>query len=100
VPALAVYLDDNPLGDFRDKLRPEPGELVATKQYGSAFCGMSLSATLTAIARDCLLITGFSTSGCVRVIALEAWQHGFIPYVGGMPAATAPSVGARPNMPK
>jgi maleamate amidohydrolase len=30
---------------------------------------------------DCLLITGFSTSGCVRATGLDAMQHGFAPFV-------------------
>ena len=30
---------------------------------------------------DCLLITEFSTSGCVRASALDALQHGFAPFV-------------------
>ena len=30
---------------------------------------------------DCLLVTGFSTSGCVRATALDALQHGFAPFV-------------------
>ena len=81
VPALAAYLDDNPLGDFDDALRPLPDEIVVTKQYASAFFGTSLAATLTALQIDTLVITGFSTSGCVRATALDALQHGFIPYV-------------------
>ena len=81
VPALAAYLDDNPLGDFDDALRPLPDEVVVTKQYASAFFGTSLAATLTARAIDTLLITGFSTSGCVRATALDALQYGFVPYV-------------------
>jgi maleamate amidohydrolase len=28
-----------------------------------------------------LLITGLSTSGCVRATALDACQHGFLPFV-------------------
>ena len=81
VPALAAYLDGNPLGDFVDELRPRNGELVVTKQYASAFFGTSLAASLTALGIDTLLITGFSTSGCVRATALDALQHGLIPYV-------------------
>ena len=81
VPALAAFLDDNPLGDFDDDLRPAPEDLVVTKQYASAFFGTSLAASLTAMGIDTLLITGFSTSGCVRASALDALQHGFIPYV-------------------
>ena len=36
---------------------------------------------LAAMGVDCLLITGFSTSGCVRASALDALQHGFAPFV-------------------
>jgi maleamate amidohydrolase len=81
VPALAAYLDDNPLGDFPDGFGPLPGEVLVLKQYASAFFGTSLAATLTAMAVDTLAITGFSTSGCVRATALDALQHGFAPYV-------------------
>ena len=52
-----------------------------TKQYASAFFGTSLAATLHAMGVDTLLITGYSTSGCVRASALDALQHGFIPMV-------------------
>ena len=81
VPALAAYLDGNPLGDFPAGFGPEPGELVVTKQYPSAFFGTALAAMLNAMGVDCLLITGFSTSGCVRASALDALQHGFAPFV-------------------
>ena len=81
VPALAAYLDDNPLGDFDEALRPQADEIVVTKQYASAFFGTSLAASLTTIGIDTLVITGFSTSGCVRATALDALQHGFIPFV-------------------
>ena len=81
VPALAAYLDDNPFGDFPAGFGPEPGEVVITKQYPSAFFGTALAATLNAMRVDCLLITGFSTSGCVRASALDALQHGFAPFV-------------------
>ena len=81
VPALAAYLDGNPLGDFPAGFGPVPGEVVVTKQYPSAFFGTALAATLNATGVDCLLITGFSTSGCVRASALDALQHGFAPFV-------------------
>jgi maleamate amidohydrolase len=81
VPALAAYLDGNPLGDFPAGFGPEAGDVVVTKQYPSAFFGTSLGATLNAMGIDCLLITGFSTSGCVRASALDALQHGYAPFV-------------------
>ena len=81
VPALAAYLDGNPLGDFHPDLMPQTNDVVVTKQYASAFFGTSLAATLTAMERDTVVITGFSTSGCVRASALDALQHGFAPFV-------------------
>ena len=81
VPALKAYLDGNPLGDFPAGFGPRAGEVVITKQYASAFFGTALAATLNAMRVDTLLITGFSTSGCVRASALDALQNGFIPFV-------------------
>ncbi|MDZ7896346.1 MAG: isochorismatase family protein [Sphingobium sp.] len=63
------------------ELQPLPGELVVSKKYPSAFFGTSLASTLHAAGFDTLLITGFSTSGCVRASALDALCHGFAPFV-------------------
>ncbi len=81
VPALSAFLPGNPLGNFPAGLGPRDGDVVVTKQYASAFFGTTLSATLNAMRIDCLLITGFSTSGCVRATALDALQNGFAPFV-------------------
>jgi len=81
VPALKAFLKGSPLGAFPDQLLPQASELVVTKQYASAFFGTSLASTLASMGVDTLLITGFSTSGCVRASALDALQHGFIPFV-------------------
>ena len=51
------------------------------KQYASGFFGTSLASTLTSLGTDTLIITGVSTSGCVRATALDACQHGFVPIV-------------------
>lgn len=81
VPGLAVFERDSPYGDFPAAPAPLPGELVLTKQYPSSFFGTSLAATLTAARIDTVVVTGFSTSGCVRASALDALQHGFRPIV-------------------
>jgi maleamate amidohydrolase len=81
VPALKVFEKGSPLGAFPESLQPRDGELVISKQYASAFFGTHLGATLTAQGIDTLLITGLSTSGCVRATALDACQHGFLPFV-------------------
>jgi maleamate amidohydrolase len=81
VPALKLFERGSPMGAFPESLQPQSGELVITKQYASSFFGTTLAATLTAMGVDTLLITGLSTSGCVRATALDACQHGFLPFV-------------------
>ncbi|NBB25807.1 isochorismatase family protein [Porphyrobacter sp. SLTP] len=80
-PVLKAFVEGSPLGAFPDDLTPAPGERVFTKQYPSAFFGTGLADVLHADGIDTLLITGYSTSGCVRASALDAMQHGFVPLV-------------------
>ena len=83
VPALAAFATDaaGGWGEIAPPLRPAPGEPVVVKQYASAFFGTSLAATLQASGVDTAVITGVSTSGCVRATATDALQHGFRPIV-------------------
>lgn len=81
VAALACFDRGNPLAELAPSLKPEPGDIVVTKQYPSAFFGTSLASTLTSLGIDTLIVTGVSTSGCVRATALDACQHGFVPVV-------------------
>ncbi|WP_405138266.1 isochorismatase family protein [Nocardia sp. NBC_01388] len=81
VPALNAFEEGNPLGDFLADPAPLPGDVVVTKQYASGFHGTSLAATLTAQQIDTVLVTGLTTSGCVRATATDALQHGFRPLV-------------------
>lgn len=81
VPVLSAFLEGSPGGAFPDSLQPRADEVVVTKQYASAFFGTSLAATLTTMRVDTVLVTGFSTSGCVRATALDALQSGFAPFV-------------------
>lgn len=81
IPALRVFEEGSPLGDFAEGAVPLPSETVVTKQYASSFHGTSLASTLTASGVDTLLICGLTTSGCVRATATDALQHGFRPLV-------------------
>lgn len=81
VPVLSTFLKGSSLGAFPPTLQPAANEIVVTKQYASSFFGTSLAATLHSWGVDTLLITGFSTSGCVRASALDALQSGFAPFV-------------------
>ena len=80
-PVLAAFVEGSPLGAFPDDLIPHPGDRVVTKQYPSAFFGTGLAEALHAEGIDTLIITGYSTSGCVRASALDAMQYGFVPLV-------------------
>ncbi len=84
IGALACFAEDAPdgrFGRFVEGLEPAPGESVITKQYASAFFATTLASTLTTMRIDTLLISGVSTSGCVRATAVDCCQYGFVPIV-------------------
>jgi maleamate amidohydrolase len=81
IAALACFETGNPLAGFDAALVPQDGEMVVTKQFPSAFFGTALAGLLTALGVDTLLITGVSTSGCIRATAVDALCHGFRPLV-------------------
>jgi maleamate amidohydrolase len=81
IPSLRVFLKGSPLGAFPPSLEPRDGEHVISKQFASAFFKTSLAEMLEGHGVDTLLITGLSTSGCVRATALDALQSGFAPFV-------------------
>lgn len=81
VPALEVFVKGNPLGAWPHGLEPAADEYVISKQYPSAFFGTSLAATLTANGIDTLIITGLTTSGCIRATCIDTVSNGFIPIV-------------------
>jgi len=80
-PPLKCFEEGNPLGDLHPDLRKNPDEMMITKQYPSAFFGTSLAAMLTSMSVDTLLLTGLTTSGCVRASCVDAMSNGFITLV-------------------
>ncbi len=80
-PVLKDLVEGNRYAKFCKGVEPAKGELVITKNYASCFFGTSLAATLTAMGVDTLIITGCTTSGCIRASAVDAVQHGFRPIV-------------------
>lgn len=81
VKALELFVGDSEMGRVVDELTPAADELVVTKQYPSAFFGTSLASTLTSWRVDTVVVTGLSTSGCVRATVVDAMSHGFVPVV-------------------
>ena len=78
---LKNFLAGSPMGAWPEGLEVRPDELVISKQYPSAFFGTSLASTLTTWGIDSLILTGLSTSGCVRATCVDTCSHGFIPIV-------------------
>ncbi len=78
-PVLRDLVPGNPYAEFCEEVVPKEGEPVIVKQYASAFFGTSLVATLNGLGVDTLIITGCTTSGCIRATAVDAVQHGFRP---------------------
>jgi maleamate amidohydrolase len=74
---LRYFIEGNPMAAFARGLEPQADELIITKQYPSAFFGTSLASTLTAMGVDSVLLTGLTTSGCVRASCVDAMSHGF-----------------------
>ena len=58
-----------------------PTDTLLVKKYASCFFGTDLVSRLLAHRIDTLIITGCTTSGCVRASAVDACQTGFRPMV-------------------
>lgn len=80
-PVLKNFIVGNPMGDWPTGLQPSDDELVISKQYPSAFFGTSLASTLKELNADTLIITGVTTSGCIRATCVDAMSNGFIPII-------------------
>lgn len=74
---LRNFVRGSAMGAWGPGLTPFDDELVVSKQYPSAFFGTSLASTLTAAGIDSVILTGLTTSGCVRASCVDAMSHGF-----------------------
>ena len=66
---------------FDERLAPLPEDYVLLKEHASAFAGTPLIGHLVAQGVDTLLITGCSTSACVRATATDAKSLGLRPII-------------------
>ena len=64
-----------------ERVQPQPGEYVVYKEHASAFAGTPLVGHLIKHRVDTLLITGCSTSACVRATATDAKSHHLKPII-------------------
>jgi maleamate amidohydrolase len=63
--------------DFVREAAPEPGELLLPKTQASAFFGTPLATYLIGAGVDSLVLTGCTTSGCVRASVVDACALNF-----------------------
>ena len=63
------------------RVKPQPGEHIIYKEHASAFAGTALVGHLLGRRVDTLLITGCSTSACVRATATDAKSNQMKPIV-------------------
>lgn len=67
-------VDDN---DIIAELAPEPQDLVVIKHKPSVFFGTPFNSFLMDLGCDSLLITGTTTSGCVRATVVDAFSYNY-----------------------
>ena len=64
-----------------DRIQPEPSDLIIEKESASAFSGSHLTGFLISQNIDTVLITGCSTSACIRATATDAKSLRFHPII-------------------
>jgi nicotinamidase-related amidase len=77
VPALLTLEAGSGWEQIDPRVAPLPGEPVFVKHWASAFFGTALGTFLVSHACDSVVVTGASTSGCVRATAVDGLQHGY-----------------------
>lgn len=75
IPALNDLAAGSPLVEIDARVAPQPGEAVIVKRAASGFFGTDLAQRLRVAGVDGVVVTGLTTSGCVRATALDALQN-------------------------
>jgi maleamate amidohydrolase len=79
--ALVCFEPGNPMGEFPPALDVTDSDILISKRYPSAFFGTPLASILTAMGVDTVILSGVSTSGCVRATCIDAVSNGFRPII-------------------
>lgn len=78
IPALNCLTPDSEWVKVDPALQPQTGELIIEKQWASSFYGTELDQHLKAMNVDTLIVTGLTTSGCVRATVVDGLQHDYV----------------------
>jgi maleamate amidohydrolase len=77
IPALRGLTETSPLSQIVAELTPRAGEMVLRKHNASAFFGTELAGWLAGRRIDTLLVSGCTTSGCIRATVVDSCSHNF-----------------------
>lgn len=77
VPRLRDLTEKAHASQVVDALAPAEGELVIRKTQASAFFGTHLAAHFVAKGVDTIVLTGCTTSGCIRASAIDAMSMNY-----------------------
>ena len=81
LPGTHILRPGMPETEIVSELEPRPGERIVRKHCPSGFFGTDLASWLTVRGTDTAIVTGCTTSGCVRATVVDAMCHGFRPIV-------------------
>ncbi|MDT7703000.1 MAG: maleamate amidohydrolase [Pseudonocardiales bacterium] len=77
IPSNSWLVEGSEWVEVDPRLNRRPNEMLLVKKYASCFFGTDLASRLLSRRVDTLLITGCTTSGCVRASAVDACSYGF-----------------------
>jgi len=63
--------------EFVEQVKPQAGDILLPKKHPSAFFATALASHLIDLQADTLVVTGCSTSGCVRASVVDAFSLNF-----------------------
>ena len=75
VPALMTVAKNG--YDFMAEIAPADGDILLPKKHPSAFFGTPLTSYLVDLGVDTLIVTGCTTSGCVRGTVVDGFAYNF-----------------------
>jgi len=77
IPALRNLQQGTKGAEIHPGLTPKDTDFIVPKKRGSAFFQTNLAALMVHMGVDTLILTGVSTSGCIRAAAIDASSHGY-----------------------
>jgi maleamate amidohydrolase len=77
VPALDLLMPDSHWIEVDPRLEPLASERIVEKQWASGFFKTDLDESLRELGVDSLVVTGLTTSGCVRATAVDGLQYDY-----------------------